>query len=161
MFPDDGEAAAPTGHPVHNILQLVMVQLQPLLDGFNRSLEHLSQQVAELARNMEHRKSQQQTVELQAAPLDGSDQEDQDKEDLQARLEHLLEQVVEVRWQMENQRTQVENRLHSQHVMLHHNLTSFKTDVDLKLKRHQKMLQVKDLRFYMSELIMAKADRCL
>lgn len=153
MFPGDGEAAAPSGHPVDTILQLVMEQLQPLLDGFNRSLDHLSQQVAELATKTEHMKSQQQTLELQAV--------DQDKEDLQARLEHLLEQVVEVRWQMAEQSTQVENGLHSQHVMLHNNLTSFKTDVDLKLKHHQKMLQVKDLRFYMSELMVVKADRRL
>lgn len=138
-----------------------MVQLQPLLDGFNRSLEHLSQQVAELTRNLEHLKSQQQTLELQAAPLDGAEQVDQDKEDLQDRLDHLLEQVVEVRWQMENQKTQVENRLHSQHMMLHHNLTSVKMDVDLKLKRHQKMLQVKEPSSYRNQVIGTKADRCL
>lgn len=150
MFPGDDKAATPTGHPVHNILQLVMEQLQPLLQGFNRSLEHLSQQVAELARNKEHMRSEQQLMEVQATPLDGSDQVDQDREDLQARLE-----------QNQKQRTQMENRLHSQHVMLHHNLTSFKADVDLKLKRHQKMLQVKDLRFYISELIVSKADRRL
>lgn len=134
-----------------------MERLQPVLNGFNRSLEHLSQQVAELARNMEH----MTTMELQAVPLDASGQVDLDKEDLQARLEYLLQQVADVHWQMQNQRTQVETRLHSQKVMLHHNLTSFKTDVDLKLKRHQKMLQVKDLRFYMSQLILTKADRCL
>lgn len=161
MFSGDGEAAAPTGYPVHNILQLVMVQLQPVLDGFNRSLERLGQQVAELARNMERMKSEQKKVELQAGALDGSDQVDQDKEDLQARLEHLLEQVVEVRWQMADQRTQVENKLHSQQVMLNHNLTSFKTDVDLKLKRHHKMLQVRELSFYMSQLTVTTADWCL
>lgn len=133
-----------------------MVQLQPLLDGFNRSLEHLSQQVAELARNMEQMKSQQQPVEQ-----DQEGQEDQDQEDLQDRLEHLLEQVVEVRWQMENQKTQVETRLHSQYVMLHHNLTSFKTDVDLKLKRHHKMLQVKEPGSNRNQLMVTRADRCL
>lgn len=150
-----GEASGPAGRPVHHILQLVMVQLQPLLDGFNRSLEHLSQQVAELARNMEHVKA----VELQAPPLDHPDQVDQDEEDLQDRLDHLLDQVVEVRWQMEKQRTQVENRLHAQHAMLHHNLTSFKMDVDLKLKRNQKMLQVQELLREPAEG--EKADGCL
>lgn len=157
MFSGDGEAAAPTGYPVHNILQLVMVQLQPVLDGFNRSLERLGQQVAELARNMEHMSSEQKKVELQAGPLDGSDQ----VEELQARVEHLLDQVVEARWQIADQRTQVENRLHSQQVMLNHNLTSFKTDVDLKLKRHHKMLQVRELSFYMSQLTVTTADWCL
>lgn len=152
MFSGDGEAAAPTGYPVHNILQLVMVQLQPVLDGFNRSLERLGQQVAELARNMERMRSEQKKVELQA---------DQDKEELQARVEHLLDQVVEARWQITDQRTQVENRLHSQQVMLNHNLTSFKTDVDLKLKRHHKMLQVRELSFCMSQFTVTTADWCL
>lgn len=126
------------------MMQMVMVQLHPLLEGFNHSLQHLSRQVAELARNMKHMKHQHQ-----GAPMDGSALDEvaqvieKEKENLHARLDQVLEQVTEVCWQRENQRMQLENRLHSQHVMLHHNLTSFKMDVDVKLKRHHKMLQVK------------------
>lgn len=134
-------------------MQMVMVQLQPLLDGFNHSLEHLSRHVAELARNKDQMKSRQQGVELQVTPLDSSardevvqvveKEKEKETENQHASLEQVLEQVMDSHWQMKNQRTQVENSLHSQHVMLHYNLTSFKTDVDAKLKRHHKMLQVK------------------
>lgn len=157
-FPD-------VGRPVPNIMQMVMVQLQPLLDSFNYSLEHLSRHVAELARNMDLMMSRQQGVELQVTPLDSSARDEvvqvveketeketetekeketeMEMENVHTSLEQVLEQVMDIHWQMKNQRTQVENRLHSQHVMLHYNLTSFKTDVDAKLKRHHKMLQVK------------------
>ncbi|XP_056903697.1 multimerin-2-like isoform X2 [Takifugu flavidus] len=138
------------GHPIPDIMQMVMVQLQPLLDGFNHSLEHLSRHVAELARNIDLMKSRQQEVEFQVTPLDSSARDEvvqvvekeTERENQHASLEQVLEQVMDIHWQMKNQRTQVENRLHSQHVMLHYNLTSFKTDVDAKLKRHHKMLQV-------------------
>lgn len=131
-------------------MQMVMVQLQPLLDGFNHSLEHLSRHVAELARNIDLRKSRQQGVELQVTPLDSSahdevvqvvgKEKEMETENQHASLEQVLEQVLDIHKQMKNQRTQVENRLHSHHVMLQ---DYCKTDVDAKLKRHHKMLQVK------------------
>lgn len=132
-------------------MQMVMVQLQPLLDGFNHSLEHLSRHVAELARKINLMKSRQQGVGLQVTPLDSSAHDEvvqvvakeMETENQHASLEQVLKQVMDIHKQMKNHRTQVENRLHSQHVILHYNLTSFKTDVDAKLKRHHKILQVK------------------
>ncbi|XP_041803385.1 multimerin-2a isoform X2 [Chelmon rostratus] len=130
---------APTALPAPDMMALVMSQLQPVLEGFNRSLEHLSRQVGELARDVSQLKSRQPGPEPQTGPLDGPELDEAAEERLDAKLD---EHMREVQRHMESQRTDVENRLHSQHAMLHYNLTIFKTDIDMKLKRHQKMLQV-------------------
>uniref|UniRef100_UPI0037E820CC multimerin-2a n=1 Tax=Semicossyphus pulcher TaxID=241346 RepID=UPI0037E820CC len=132
--------------PVPHMMALVMSQLRPVLEGFNHSLEHLSRQVGDLARDVAQLKSNQMMAELeadlQAEPADVPEPDEAVEERLNTRLDEVFEQVREVRRQMESQQTDMENRLHSQHAMLHYNLTSFKTDIDMKLKRHQKMLQV-------------------
>ncbi|XP_070833910.1 multimerin-2a isoform X1 [Chaetodon trifascialis] len=133
---------APTPLPVPHMMALVMSQLQPVLEGFNRSLEHLSQQVGDLARDVAQLKSSQVGLEQQAEPPDGPELDEAAEERLDSKLDEVFQHIREVQRQMENQRTDMESRLHSQHAMLHYNLTIFKTDIDMKLKRHQKMLQV-------------------
>ncbi|XP_070772568.1 multimerin-2a [Enoplosus armatus] len=133
---------APAALPVPHMMALVMSQLQPVLEGFNRSLEHLSRQVGDLARDVAQLKSGHLGPELQARPPDSPELDKTTEERLDAKLDDVFQSIREVWRQMESQRTDMENRLHSQHAMLHYNLTSFKTDVDMKLKRHQKMLQV-------------------
>ncbi|XP_073337664.1 multimerin-2a [Pagrus major] len=149
---------APTVLPVPQMMALVMSQLHPILEGFNRSLEHLSRQVGDLARDVAHLKSSQLGAELQAGPPDSPELDDAAEERLDAKLEEVFQQVREVQRQMESHRMDVENRLHSQHAMLHYNLTSFKTDIDMKLKRHQKMLQV-SLQAMNASLVELKLDQ--
>lgn len=136
-YPEDTAAL-----PVPHIMALVLSQLQPVLRGFNRSLEQLSQQVGDLARDVAELKASQREPELQPGPVDGSELHEAAEERLDAKLNEVFQQIGNVREQMESQRRDVENRLHSQHAMLHYNFTSFKTDVDLKLKRNQKTMQV-------------------
>ncbi|XP_029962191.1 multimerin-2a [Salarias fasciatus] len=124
----DGPGATPPPSPeAPDVVTLVMSQLQPFLQGFNRSLEQLSLQVSKLSWDVEELKSSQSGA--------GAEQ-------LDPRLDEVYEHVRTMRWQVEQQRAEVDSRLHSQHAMLHYNLTSFKTDIDMKLKRHQKMLQL-------------------
>ncbi|GLD62633.1 multimerin-2 [Lates japonicus] len=140
---DDGALPypeAPAVLPVPHMMALVMSQLQPILQGFNHSLEHLSQQVGDLARDVAQLKSSQREVEPQAEPLEEPELDEAVVE--HAKLDEVFQHIKEVQRQMESQRTDMEDRLHSLHAMLHYNLTSFKTDIDMKLKRHQKMLQV-------------------
>lgn len=132
------------------MMALVLSQLQPILQSFNHSLEHLSQQVGALVQDVAELKSR---AELGAEQAGGAEvleardrREEEEKEQgvLGDRLEEVLAQVKDVRLQVEEQRSQLEERLHSQHAMLHYNLTTFKMDVDVKLKRNQKMLQVRE-----------------
>lgn len=127
--------------PVPHMMALVMSQLQPILKGFNRSLEHLSRQVGHLARDVAQLKSSR-LVEKRQVPLDGLEPGEAADEHLDANLDQVFQQMAAIRQQMERQRADVDNRLHSQHAVLHYNLTSFKADVDTELKQHQKMLQV-------------------
>ena len=118
-------AAAVPVLPVPDMMDLVMSQLRPLLEGFNRSLEHLSRQVGDLARDVAHLKMSQLEAE----------QDEAAEERLDARLDEVFQHIREVRRQMESQRTETASRLHL-------NLTTLKTDVDMKLKHQQEMLQV-------------------
>ncbi|MEQ2177772.1 hypothetical protein GOODEAATRI_007068 [Goodea atripinnis] len=120
--------------PVPDMMALVISQLQPILEGFNRSLEHLNQQVGVLAQDVAELKSSQQEVELQ--------EEKETKVELDAKLDEVFQQIEDVRRQFEEQRSNMENRLHSQHDKLHQNLSSFRMDVDQKLKHQQMELQV-------------------
>lgn len=124
------------------MMALVMSQLQPVLQSFNRSLEQLSRQVGDLARDVARLKDGEPEEEMQSGPPASRELDEAAEQRLNAKLDEAFQDVGEVRRQMESQRTDMENRLHSQHAMLHYNLTSFKMDIDMKLKRHLKMLQV-------------------
>uniref|UniRef100_A0A3Q2ZM98 Multimerin 2 n=1 Tax=Kryptolebias marmoratus TaxID=37003 RepID=A0A3Q2ZM98_KRYMA len=108
---------------------LIMSQLQPVLEGFNRSLAHLSRQVGVLAQDVAELKSDQ----LRGEQREGSEED---------KLDEVSQEIREVRRQIEDQFKNMEDMLHSQHALLRHNLSSFKMDVNLKLKHHQNLLQV-------------------
>uniref|UniRef100_A0A3Q3N0M8 EMI domain-containing protein n=1 Tax=Mastacembelus armatus TaxID=205130 RepID=A0A3Q3N0M8_9TELE len=137
----------------------VMAMLvQPVLEGFNRSLQHLSQQVEELALDVAHLKSSQRGPETQPGPLDSPKLERAAGEQPDAKFDLVYQHIRDIQRQMENQQTEMANRLHSHHAMLHYNFTSFKMDIDMKLKRHQKMLQV-SLQIMNSTLSELKPDQ--
>ncbi|XP_078144777.1 multimerin-2a [Centroberyx gerrardi] len=147
--PDEVEAGAlpypdrPSALPLPHMMALVMSQLQPVLEGFNRSLEHLSRQVGELSRDVAQLRSNQPGAEPGAEPAPKGDAlRGLELREEGAELDETFKHIEEVRRQLESHRADMEDRLHSQHAMLHYNLTSFKTDIDMKLKRNQKMLQV-------------------
>uniref|UniRef100_A0AAQ4Q8H6 EMI domain-containing protein n=1 Tax=Gasterosteus aculeatus aculeatus TaxID=481459 RepID=A0AAQ4Q8H6_GASAC len=137
-----GPPEAPAPLPAPHMMALVMSQLQPVLQSFNRSLEQLSRQVGDLARDVARLKDGEPEEEMQSGPPASRELDEAVEQRLNAKLDEAFQDVGEVRRQMESQRTDMENRLHSQHAMLHYNLTSFKMDIDMKLKRHQKMFQV-------------------
>ncbi|XP_062319575.1 multimerin-2a [Osmerus eperlanus] len=123
-------------HLVSHVMERIMDQLRPALEGFNRTLEHLTQEVRGLSQEMAMLRSTQWDVQEEALGGAGAG------EAPEAKLEETFQHIEEVRRQLANHQAEMQDRLHSQHVMLHHNLTSFKTDMDMKLKRNHKMLQV-------------------
>ncbi|XP_029377137.1 multimerin-2-like [Echeneis naucrates] len=120
----------------------VMALVTSVLQSFNQSLEQLSRQVRDLVQDVAQLKASQQGPEQQMEPLDGPELHETLEEQLGARLDQVSQEIRDIQRQMDSQQRDVESRLHSQHAMLHYNLTSFKTDVDMKLKRNQKMLQL-------------------
>ncbi|KAM4607663.1 multimerin-2a [Polymixia lowei] len=145
--PDEVEASSlpypdpPSALPLPHMVALLMSQIHPVLEGFNRTLEHLSQQVGDLTHDVAQLRSSQLGVNLEGEALGSLGLGEGEEERFDAKLDETFQHIEEVRRMLENHRAEMENRLHSQHAMLHYNLTSFKTDVDLKLKRNQKMLQ--------------------
>ncbi|XP_056147879.1 multimerin-2-like isoform X4 [Lampris incognitus] len=108
--------------PLPDMMALFMSHLQPLLDHFNGTLQQLSRQVEELSRDV--------------AQLRSEEQEDEEKELLEGRVQERIDAKLGKRFPV------VKDELHSQHAMLHYNLTSFRTEVDMKLKQSQELLQV-------------------
>lgn len=128
------------------MMALVMSQLQPVLQTFNRSLEHLSHQVGTLIQDVAELKNKAVLGAEQVGGANVLEARDKREEEevLSDRLEEVLAEVRDVQQQVNEQKSHLEKQLHSQHAMLHYNLTIFKTDVDMKLKRHHKMLQVRE-----------------
>lgn len=127
--------------PLLNMMALLMSQLQPMLDGFNHTLEHLTQEVEGLSRDVALLRNSQWEVEEEALRGAGAGE---GPEALEAKLEQSFQDTKEVRRELERQRAEMADRLHSQHAMLHYNITNFKTDIDAKIKHNDKMLQVSE-----------------
>ncbi|XP_051772119.1 multimerin-2a isoform X2 [Ctenopharyngodon idella] len=143
-------------HPDHYGLlkEAVLSQLQPVLENFNLTLERLFQEVQGLQQDMAQIRSDQLQGRV-VEPLEVGGEEHNLQEAVEVELRESLQKLEEVKAQFHNHRHEVEARLHAQHTMLHYNLTNFKTDLDVKIKRHQKMLQVnlQSLNTSMSEVI--------
>uniref|UniRef100_A0A3Q2YDR9 EMI domain-containing protein n=1 Tax=Hippocampus comes TaxID=109280 RepID=A0A3Q2YDR9_HIPCM len=119
--------AVPAALPLPHMVALLMSQLQRPLQLFNHSLEQLDRRLGELARDV---------AELKGARRLERDLRDDYERRLDAKVEQSVRQVAALR-------EQLESGLHSQQAMLHYNMSNLKADLDLKLKRHNKMLQVR------------------
>ncbi|KAA0717888.1 Multimerin-2 [Triplophysa tibetana] len=129
--------------------EAVLSQLQPVLDNFNLTLENLFQEVQFLQQDMARLRHQQ-------GQFDG--EEHDQKETVEAELKKSLQNLEEVKAQFHNHRSEIEEKLHAQHSMLVYNLTNFKTEMDLKIKRNQKMLQV-NLQSLNSSMVEVKQEQ--
>ncbi|XP_052006485.1 multimerin-2a isoform X2 [Xyrauchen texanus] len=144
-----------TSYINHGLLPIlkeaVMSQLQPVLENFNLTLEHLFQEVQDLQRDMAQLQHNQRQGRV-SEPLDGGGEEHSHQEAVEEELRESLQKLEEVKAQFHNHRIEIEGRLHAQHRMLLHNLTNFKTDMDHKIKHNQKMVNHHSLNTSMSEV---------
>ncbi|KAL7878039.1 hypothetical protein SRHO_G00046820 [Serrasalmus rhombeus] len=143
--PPEAPHSNPELMPIHNLKEMIMSQLQPVLDGFNLTLERLSQEVRGLQRDM---KDLQLQPEVEGG---GGGEELQQHED---KLKDTFQHLEELRMQLSLQQDEMEERLHAQQTMLLYNLTNLKTDVDVKIKHNQMMMQtnLQSLNSSLSEL---------
>ncbi|XP_036430357.1 multimerin-2a isoform X2 [Colossoma macropomum] len=137
--------------PIHNLKEIIMSHLQPVLDGFNLTLESLSQEVRGLQRDMAYLQLQHELERESEVEGGGGGEELQQHED---KLTDTFQHLEELRMQLSLQRDEMEERLHGQQTMLLYNLTNLKTDMDVKIKRNQKILQtnLQSLNSSLSEL---------
>lgn len=95
---------------------LVISQLQPILQGFNRSMELLQQQVGALAQDVSELKSGRREADLHGVT----------EAELDSKLDAVFRQIGDVRRQVEEQRSNMEKEQEE----LLHSLSSFKVEVD-------------------------------
>ncbi|KAG9275549.1 multimerin-2 [Astyanax mexicanus] len=141
--------------PIHYLKDIIMSHLQPVLDKFNTTLERLSEEVRSLKSDMADLQLSTEIEMESAVEGGGAGEELQQYED---KLKNTFQQLEELRSELNLQRDEMEEKLHAQQVMLTYNLTSFKTDVDLKFKRNQKTLQT-NLQFLNSSLSEVKQEQ--
>uniref|UniRef100_A0A3B3VL78 Multimerin 2 n=1 Tax=Poecilia latipinna TaxID=48699 RepID=A0A3B3VL78_9TELE len=126
----------PAALPVPDMMALVLSQLHPILEGFNRSLERLHHHVGALSQDVAEMKVSWHGVKLQ--------EEEGAQEKLESKLDGMFQQIGNVRRQIQEWRSDTESRLRSQHDELQLNLSSFRVEVDQELKHQQKVLQVRN-----------------
>ncbi|XP_072534447.1 multimerin-2a isoform X2 [Salminus brasiliensis] len=124
--------------PSLDLKDIIMSRLQPVLDGFNSTLERLTQEVKKIQNDMADLQLRSQMERESEVEGGGGGEELQQHED---KLTDTFQQLEELRMHLSLQRDEMEERLHAQQTMLHYNLSSFKADLDVKFKHNQKMLQ--------------------
>uniref|UniRef100_M3ZD86 EMI domain-containing protein n=1 Tax=Xiphophorus maculatus TaxID=8083 RepID=M3ZD86_XIPMA len=126
----------PAALPVPDMMALVLSQLHPILEGFNRSLEHLHHHVGALSQDVAEMKVSRRGVEPQ--------EEEDAEEKLESKLDGMFQEIGNVRRQIQEWRSDTESRLNSQRDELQLHLSSFRLEVDQELKQQQKVLQVRN-----------------
>ncbi|XP_043992903.1 multimerin-2a isoform X2 [Gambusia affinis] len=121
----------PAALPVPDMMALVLSQLHPILEGFNRSLERLLHHVGALSQDVAEMKVSRRGVELQ--------EEEDAEEKLESKLDEMYQEIGNIRRQIQEWRRDTESRLNSQHDELQLNLSSFRVEVDQELKQQQKV----------------------
>ncbi|KAL4641158.1 multimerin-2 [Arapaima gigas] len=117
-----------------DLTKVLMAQILPLLDGFNQSLQRLSQEVGDLSRDLAELKQSQGLHSPQEEPA-------RVHEGFKAKLDDTFHEFDQMKEMLTLHHEKLEDRLHSQQVMLHNNMTNLKTDMDSKIKHNQKLLQ--------------------
>ncbi|XP_064177067.1 multimerin-2-like isoform X4 [Anguilla rostrata] len=125
--------------PLHHTTAALMAQLSPVLDGFNRTLRRLSQEVGRLSQGLaELRRDQQGGAPRRGGGGGGGGPRGHN---LEARLIASTNQIGQVRALLSARQNELEGRLQSQHAALHHHLTAFKADTDSKIGQNQASLR--------------------
>ncbi|KAJ8365393.1 hypothetical protein SKAU_G00142240 [Synaphobranchus kaupii] len=124
--------------PVHHTTVALMAQLYPVLDGFNRTLTRLSQEVGRLSNGLAELQRDQQGGASHGRGGGGGGR--RGGHTLEARLRESTSQIGQVRALLSARQNELEGQLQSQHAVLHHHLTAFKADADSKIGQNQASL---------------------
>ncbi|XP_055018754.1 multimerin-2a isoform X2 [Boleophthalmus pectinirostris] len=135
----------PTVLPVPHMMALVMSQLQPILEAFNRSLMHMQSQLGALTHEVAELKGLS-PPDLQASSLSRDGLEEKDK------LEQVYQELRETQDQVQQQR----NLLESHHALLLSNLTRLRTDMNVNVQAINRSLSelMQDHKQPSSELVL-------
>ncbi|XP_066518852.1 multimerin-2 [Hoplias malabaricus] len=118
----------------HQMFAAMMMQLQPVLDGFNRSLEHLSNEVEGLSMDLQKlRKGQEANMPKSRRNPMGTVEE---------KLDDSFVQIRQIQAQLDLQQKQMEDTVQAQQELLQNNLTILKEEIDHYINKSHEEIQV-------------------
>uniref|UniRef100_UPI00398F60ED multimerin-2a isoform X2 n=1 Tax=Pristiophorus japonicus TaxID=55135 RepID=UPI00398F60ED len=117
--------------------------LHSLWTSFNKNLQDLSDMVHHLSHGIEVNRKNINELSKQRIP---QRELEELSTKIQLKLDANTEQLQKIEDMLNDQQQKIDDELHAQKVNLDHNLTTIKTETDLKVKRSQKMIQMKSHR---------------
>lgn len=118
---------------VHQIVAAVMTQLQPVLDGFNHTLDTLSREVEGLSIDLKNLRHEQDSM---------SKTRHAHEEKCEKALEANFKQIQKIWTELDSQQKQIEQTAHLQQEHLLHNMTGLKDKFDHYINRSHEEIQV-------------------
>ncbi|XP_056325246.1 LOW QUALITY PROTEIN: multimerin-2 [Danio aesculapii] len=115
---------------MHQLMSTMMSQIQPVLESFNQTLEHLSSEVNTLSQDLQLLRMEQEDNRL-VSKGEGNSGPFQD------RLEYNHLQISQIKTQLEAQNDQMERAFQTQQELLKHNLTKIKEKLDDQISQSQ------------------------
>lgn len=109
-----------------------MTQLQPVLDGFNRTLENLSREVESLSIDLKSLKDEQEIMSKTQHAHEKKREKDIDS----------LEQMQQIWTELDSQQKEIEQMIHLQQEHLLLNMTILKDKIDQYINASHEEIQV-------------------
>lgn len=107
-----------------------MSQLQPVLESFNQTLEHLSSEVDTLSQDLQQlRKEQEDNRSISRGEGHSGS--------IEKSLEYSHLQIDQMKSQLDAQKDQMERAFQTQQELLKHNLTKLKEEMDDRISQNQ------------------------
>ncbi|XP_072524108.1 multimerin-2 [Salminus brasiliensis] len=118
---------------VHQVYSAVMTHLQPVLDGFNHTLEQLSSNVKGLSMDLQKLKHEQDGRTSSSRPTHTGT--------IEEKLEANSIQIQQIQSQLNLQQRQAEQTIQFQQEQLQHDLSILKDKIDLHINRSHEDVQ--------------------
>ncbi|XP_062859995.1 multimerin-2 [Trichomycterus rosablanca] len=117
----------------HQILEAMMIKLQPVLDVFNQTLKHISTKVEELSTDLQELRLEQENMfKSREVPSEKAEKE----------LEDSFVQIEQIWAQLDSQQKQIEETAQLQQKLHQHELTSLKEELDHHFNQSHDEIQV-------------------
>lgn len=115
---------------MHRLMSTMMSQLQPVLESFNQTLEHLSSEVDTLSQDLQQLRMEQEDNRSISRGEGHSGS-------IEQRLEYSHLQIDQMKTQLDAQKDQMERAFQTQQELLKHNLTKLKEEMDDRISQSQ------------------------
>ncbi|KAM9323771.1 multimerin-2 [Gastrophryne carolinensis] len=114
-----------------HVESFLKAHFNPMWNSFNKSLQNLNSMVKNLSESVEANRRRLDLFLENTVPK-------RDLYEMGTKFESKIQENVD---KLEQLKQEMDNQFHTQQTIIHYNLTMFKADTDMKLKRNMKMQQ--------------------